>query len=130
MTKTKRLVLLVGALVVALAAALAVAYYVRHDRMPKQIRVVGKTFGPGDRPLADVRVVLEVHPGDSEEEAAIERVETLSDARGDFSIDFVGHWPHATYRLEARKPGFQNLSIEDASALPAPVILRFATAPS
>jgi hypothetical protein len=127
MTKTTRLVLLAAAVVLA---AGAVVYFMRHERVSRPVRIVGKTVGPGDRPLADVRIVLEVTPGDSEEEAAVERVETLSDANGDFSINFVGHWKQASYRLEAQKPGFQKLSIEDAHALPEPVILRFAAPPS
>ena len=113
-----------------LIAGIAVAYFVRQERMPRPVRIVGRTVGPGDRPLADVRITLEVSPGDSEEEAAIERVETRSDAKGDFSIDFVGHWRRASYRLDAQKPGYQKLSIEDARSLPEPVILRFATSPS
>ena len=127
MTKTTHSILLgVGVLI----AAAAVTYFVRHERMPKPVRIVGRAIGPGDKPLADVRIILEVAPGDSEEEAAVERVETRSDAKGDFSINFVGHWRRASYRLDALKPGFQKLSIEDVDTVPEPVVLRFAASPS
>ena len=81
-------------------------------------------MGPGGSPLPGVRIILEVSPGDSEEEMAVERVETQSDAQGSFSINFQGHWRHASYRLEAQKPGFEELSIEDADSLKSPVTLR------
>ena len=113
------------------AAAIVVAagiFFVR-GRSPGTVRIAGRTVGPGGSPLSGVRVTLEVSPGDSEEETAVERVETLSDEKGDFSIDYRGHWRRATYRLEARKPGFQELSIEDAESLRKPVILRFNQAP-
>jgi hypothetical protein len=126
MTTTRRVLLAAAVLM----AAIAVVLLVRHERMPKPVRIVGRTVGPGDTPLADVRVTLEVAPGDSDEEAAVERVETLSDARGEFSINFVGHWRLASYRLEAQKPGFQKLSVEDARSLPSPVVLRFTASPS
>jgi hypothetical protein len=126
MAKTTRRVLLFAALLVA---ALAVAVvFVRREPAPSPVRIVGKTVGPGGVPLADALVTLEVAPGDSDEEAAIERVETRSDAKGDFSINFVGHWRHASYLLEAQKTGFETLTVEDAGALKNPVILRFAPA--
>ena len=53
-------------------------------------------------------------------------METRTDAKGEFSINFVGHWRRASYRLEAQKPGFEKISIEDAGSLKNPVILRFA----
>ena len=124
MTKTKRRVLLFAAVLVA-AIAVA-AFFVRRERAPAPIRIAGKTVGPGGAPLADVRIILEVAPGDSDEEAAVERVETRSDAKGDFSIDFVGHWRRASYRLEAQKPGYEKVSVEDAGLLKSPVVLRLA----
>jgi hypothetical protein len=96
------------------------------ERAPKPLEIAGRAVGPGGEPLADVHVVLEVAPGDSEDETAVERVETRTDAKGEFSINFVGHWRRASYRLEAQKPGFQKITIEDADSLKKPVILRFA----
>lgn len=126
MTKTTRRVLLFAAV---LSAAIAVAaVFVRRERAPYPVRIVGRTVGPAGAPLSDVLVTLEVAPGESEEEAAIERVETRSDAKGDFSINFLGHWRRASYRLEAQKPGFERLTVEDAGSLKNPVILRFAPA--
>jgi hypothetical protein len=126
MTKTTRRVLLFAAVLVAVIAVAAV--FVRRERTPYPVRIVGRTVGPGGAPLSDVLVTLEVAPGESEEEAAIERVETRSDAKGDFSINFLGHWRRASYRLEAQKPGFEKLTVEDAGSLKNPVILRFAPA--
>jgi len=125
MTQTTRRVLLTAAV---LAAVVAVAVFVRRERtpqpQPQPLSIAGRTVGPGGEPLSDVLVILEVTPGDSEEESAIERVETRSDTKGDFSINFVGHWRRALYRLDAQKPGFEKLSVEDAGSLKSPVILR------
>ena len=127
MTKTARRVLLFAAV---LAAAIAVAVvFVRRAQAPSPVRIVGRTVGPGGAPLSDVLISLEVAPGDSDEEAAVERVETRSDAKGDFSINFVGHWRHASYLLEAQKTGFETLTVEDAGVLKNPVILRLAPQP-
>jgi hypothetical protein len=123
MTKTTRRVLLFAA--VLLAAIAVAAVFVRRERAPYPVRIVGRTVGPGEAPLSDVLVTLEVAPAESEEEAAIERVETRSDAKGDFSINFLGHWRRASYTLEAQKPGFEKLMVEDAGSLKNPVILRF-----
>ena len=127
MTKTTRRVLLVGAVLIA---AIAVTLFVMRERTPKPLAIAGRAVGPGGEPLAGVHVVLEVAPGDSEDASAVERVETRTDAKGEFSINFVGHWRRASYRLDARKPGFQKLSIEDVNTVPEPVILRFAASPS
>jgi hypothetical protein len=116
----------IGLVLLAVVVAVAVAVFVRKERGPEPVRIVGKTIGPGGAPLSGVLVVLEVAPGDSEEESAVERVETRSDAKGEFSINFLGHWRRASYRLEAQKPGFEKLSVEDAGSLKNPVILRFA----
>ncbi|HLN57373.1 MAG TPA: carboxypeptidase-like regulatory domain-containing protein [Thermoanaerobaculia bacterium] len=113
---------------VAAAAAIvgiAAAIFVVRERSPRTVRIAGRTVGPGGSPLAGVRVTLEVSPSSSDEETAVERVETQSDAQGNFSINFRGHWRHASYRLEARIPGFEELSIEEADSLKSPVILRF-----
>ncbi len=123
MTKTTRRVLLVGAVSIA---AIAVTLFVMRERTPKPLAIAGRAVGPGGEPLAGVHVVLEVAPGNSEDESAVERVETRTDAKGEFSINFVGHWRRASYRLEAQKPGFEKISIEDAGSLKDPVILRFA----
>ncbi len=95
------------------------------ERSPGTIRIAGRTVGPGGAPLPGVRVILEVSPSGAEEETAVERVETRSDERGNFAINFRGHWRRASYRLEAQKPGFEKLSIEDADSLRSPVTLRF-----
>jgi hypothetical protein len=123
MTKTARRVLLVSAVLIS---AIAVTLFVTRARTPKPLAIAGRAVGPGGEPLAGVHVVLEVAPSDSEEEAAVERVETRSDAKGEFSINFVGHWRRASYRLEAQKPGFEKIAIEDAGSLKNPVILRLA----
>ena len=123
MTTTTRRGLLVAAVVIA---AIAVTLFVMRERMPKPLEISGRAVGPGGEPLADVQVVLEVAPGDSEDESAVERVETRTDAKGEFSINFVGHWRRASYRLEAQKPGFEKISIEDAGSLKKPVILKLA----
>lgn len=123
MTKTTRMVLLVAAVLIA---AIAVTLFVMRERTPKPLAIAGRAVGPGGEPLAGVHVVLEVAPGNSEDESAVERVETRTDAKGEFSINFVGHWRRASYRLEAQKPGFEKISVEDAGSLKNPVILRFA----
>jgi carboxypeptidase family protein len=123
MTKTTRRVLLVGAVLIA---AIAVTLFVMRERTPKPLAIAGRAVGPGGEPLAGVHVVLEVAPGDSEDASAVERVETRTDAKGEFSINFVGHWRRASYRLEAQKPGFEKISVEDAGSLKNPVILRLA----
>jgi hypothetical protein len=102
------------------AAALLVAC----GRSPRPVRVAGRTVGPAGAPLADVRVILEIAPGDSEEGTAVERVETTSDSQGNFSIDYQGHWRRASYRLEARKPGYEKLSIEDVDSAAKPLVIR------
>ena len=122
MTPTKRVFLAAAAGI----ALIVTAVFLVRAREPSPIRIAGRTVGPDGAPLSDVRITLEVAPGDSEEEAAIERVETRSDAKGDFSINFVGHWRHASYRLDAEKPGFEKASVEDAGSLKTPVVLRLA----
>jgi len=97
-------------------------------KSPRPVRIAGRTVGPGGAPLSDVRIVLEIAPGDTEEGTAVERVETTSDSRGDFSIDYQGHWRRATYRLEARKPGYEKLSIEDVNSGKKPLVIRLARA--
>jgi hypothetical protein len=107
--------------VVALAAA---AVWIYRGRPPRSVQITGKTVAADGRPLADVRITLEIAPNDTDEEGAIERAETTSDARGEFSLDFQGPWRQASYRLEARKPGFRDLSIGAADTLQNPVVLR------
>jgi len=99
-------------------------------RLPRPVRLVGRTVAAGGQPLSGVRVTLEVSPSGTEEEMAVERVETRSDARGEFSINFQGHWPHASYRLEAEAPGYKRLSTEGADTLQNPVSLRLERTPS
>ena len=120
MTPAVRLALAAAALVVV-----AAGIFVVRERSPRTILIAGKTVGPNGAALSDVRVTLEVSPTGSEEETAIERVGTQSDAGGNFSIDFQGHWRRASYRLEAQKPGFERLSIDGADSLRNPVTLRF-----
>jgi hypothetical protein len=112
-------------LVLAAAVVLAAGIFFLRVRPSGAVRISGRTVGPTGSPLSDVRVTLEVSPSGSEEETAIERVETRSDSRGEFSINFQGHWRHASYRLEAQKPGFEKLSIDDANSLRNPLTLRF-----
>lgn len=121
MTPKARLVLAALAAIVVVGAGI----FVMRERSPRAIRIAGRTIGPDGSPLADVRVTLEVSPSESEEETAVERVETQSDSRGNFSIDFRGHWRRASYRLEAQKPGFDKVSIDDVDSLKSPVTLRF-----
>ena len=127
MTTTMRRGLFVAAVVIA---AVGVTLFVMRERPGKPLEISGRALGPGGEPLAEVHVVLEVAPRDSEEESAVERVETRTDAKGEFSINFVGHWRRPSYRLEAQKPGFEKIAIEDAGALAKPVILRFAASRS
>jgi len=126
MTKTTRRVVLLAA--VLLAAIAAAVVFARREPAPSPVRIVGKTVDPGGTPLADVLVTLEIAPADSDEETPIERVETRSDAKGDFSINYIGHWRQASYLLEAQKTGFETVTVEDAGDLKSPVILRFAPA--
>jgi hypothetical protein len=121
MSTKARLALAAAAAIVVIAAGIIVV----RGRSPRPVRIAGRTVGPNGSPLSGVRVTLEVAPGGSEEETAVERVETQSDAQGNFSINFRGHWRYASYRLEARMPGFEEVSIEEADSLKSPVILRF-----
>jgi hypothetical protein len=111
-------------LVLAAAVVLVAGIFLVRQRTPRTVRIAGRTLGPAGSPLSGVRVILEVSPTDSEEETAVERVETQSDAQGSFSINFQGHWRRASYRLEAVKPGFEKVSIDDAGSLKNPVTLR------
>jgi carboxypeptidase family protein len=111
-------------LAVAVVALGAAAVWIFRGRSPRPVRITGRTVAADGRPLADVRITLEIAPNDTDEEGAIERAETTSDARGEFSIDFQGPWRSASYRLDARKPGFRDLSIGAADTLQNPVVLR------
>jgi hypothetical protein len=124
MTSKARLALAAAAAIVVIAAGVLIV----RERSARTVRIEGRTVGPSGMPLSDVRVTLEVSPSGSEEETAVERVETRSDARGNFSINFRGHWRRASYRLEAQKPGFGKLSIDDADSLRSPVTLQFSQA--
>ena len=126
MRHRKTSLLLICAAGLALAAA---TLLVACGRSPRPVRVAGRTVGPAGAALADVRVILEIAPGDSEEGTAVERVETTSDSQGNFSIDYQGHWRRASYRLEAQKPGYEKQSIEDVDSVKRPVTLRLARAP-
>jgi len=119
----KTSLLLNGASGLALTAA---ALLVACGRSPGPVRVAGRTVGPAGAPLADVRIILEIAPGDSEEGTAVERVETTSDSQGNFSIDYQGHWRRASYRLEAQKPGYEKQSIEDVDSAARPLVIRLA----
>ena len=124
MTPRARSFLTVAAAIVVIAAGIL---FVR-ERSARTVRIEGRTVGPGGLPLSGVRVILEVSASGSEEETAVERVETESDAQGNFSINFRGHWRRASYRLEAQKPGFEKLSVEGADTLRSPVTLQFTQA--
>ena len=120
MTQKARLSLAAAAAVIVIAAGV----FILRERSAGTIRIAGRTVGPDGAALSDVKVTLEVSPSGTEEESAVERVETQSDARGDFSINFRGHWRHASYRLEAQKPGFEELSMDEVDTLRSPVTLR------
>jgi hypothetical protein len=124
MTSKTRIALAVASAIVVIAAGI----FVMRERSARTVRIEGRTVGPGGLPLSGVRVTLEVSASGSEEETAVERVETLSDALGNFSINFRGHWRRASYRLEAQKPGFEKLSVEGADSLRSPVTLQFSQA--
>lgn len=111
----------------AAIAVIASGIFIARQRTAGTVRLSGRVVDPGGSPLSGVRVILEVSPNGSEE-AAVERVETQSDAQGKFSIAFQGHWRHASYRLEARKAGFEDSSVGDAETLTSPVTLRLARA--
>ena len=124
MTPKARIALAVAAAIVVIAAGI----FVVRERSARTVRIEGRAVGPGGLALSGVRVTLEVSASGSEEEPAVERVETQSDAQGNFSINFRGHWRGASYRLEAQKPGFEKLSVEGADSLRSPVTLQFSQA--
>jgi hypothetical protein len=124
MTPRVRSTLAVAAAIVVIAAGIIVV----RERSARTVRIDGRTVGPGGLPLSGVLVSLEVSASGSEEEPAVERLETQSDAQGNFSINFRGHWRRASYRLEAQEPGFEKLSVEGADTLRSPVILQFSQA--
>ena len=124
MTPKARYALAAAAAVVVIAAGV----FVVRGRSASTVRIDGRTVGPGGLPLSGVLVSLEVSASGSEEESAVERLVTQSDALGNFSINFRGHWRHAAYRLEAQKPGFEKLSVEGADTLRSPVTLQFTQA--
>lgn len=113
---------------VLLAAAAALAIPACRAKGPEPVRVTGRTIGAKGEPLADVLVTLEISRGDTEERMAAERVETRTDARGEFSISYQGQWRRASYRLYARKQGYRELSLEAPETLAAPVTLKLAPA--
>jgi hypothetical protein len=115
-------------LLVAVVAAAAGAFFVWKTRGPRQVRIAGRTLAADGRPLAEVRVALEVAPDDTEEEGAVEKAETLSNEKGEFSIEYQPHWKTPSYRLDVRKSGYRDLSIGSAETLKPPVILRLAPA--
>ena len=112
-----------GSLLLICAAA---AFLFACGKSPRPVRLEGRTVGPDGAPLDDVRIVLEIAPGDSEEGTAVERVETTSDSKGSFSIDYQGRWRHASYRLEAQKPGYEKQAVEDVDSAKKPLIIRLA----
>lgn len=113
---------------VLLAAAAALLVPACRQRGPEPVRIAGRAIGARGEPLADVRITLEISRGDTEDGAATERVETQTDARGEFSISYQGHWRRASYLLYARKPGYRELSVEAPETLSAPVTLKLAPA--
>jgi hypothetical protein len=103
-------------LLVAVVAAAAGAFFVWKTRGPRPVRIAGTTLAADGRPLAEVRVTLEVAPDDTEEEGAVEKAETVSNEKGEFSIEYqpTGRLPRiawtpgsrvtATFRSARRKP--------------------------
>jgi hypothetical protein len=119
--------LLRALLLFAVAAALAAGVIlVVRGRGPRPVRIAGRTVASDGKPLPEVEVTLEVAPDDAEEEGAVERAGTISDEKGEFAIEYQAHWKTPSYRLEARKAGFRELSVGSAETLKAPVILRLA----
>lgn len=114
-------ILVLAAVIAALAVA---AVLILRGGPPRPVRITGRIISESGQPLGDVRITLEIAPNDTDEEGAVERAETTSDARGEFSIDFQGPWRRASYRLDARKPGYRDLSIGSADTLQSPVVLR------
>ncbi len=112
---------------VLLAAAAALLVPACRQRGPAPVRIAGRTIGARGEPLADVRITLEISRGDTED-GATERVETSTDARGEFSISYQGHWRRASYLLYARKPGYRELSVEAPETLASPATLKLAPA--
>lgn len=123
MTRTARRALVVAAAVMAVIAA---GILVVRGRSQGTIHIAGRTVATGGAPLPEVRLILEVLPADTEGEMSIERVETLSDARGNFAIDYEGGRRRASFRLEAQKPGYEKLSIEDPNLFKRSLTLRLA----
>lgn len=117
------------ALVAAAALAGSLLLFLR-ARPPRPVRIFGRTVAAGGEPVAGARVILEVSPSGMEEETAIERVETRSDPRGEFSIDYQGHWRDATYRLEAEAAGYQKVSLDEVDRVAGPILLRLGRNPS
>ena len=116
---------ILGLLGVAIALA-GGAFLVLRGRGPAPLRISGKTIGADGKPLADVQVTLEIAPNDAEERETVERAGTLSDEHGEFSIEYQAHWKAPSYRLEAHKAGYRELSVGSAETLKTPVILRLA----
>ena len=111
--------------VVAAALAAGVILYMR-TRGPRPVRIAGRTVSADGKPLPEVDITLEVAPNDAEEEGAVERAGTISDEKGEFAIEYQAHWKTPSYRLEAHKNGYRELSVGSADTLKPPVILRLA----
>ena len=90
------------------------------------IVVQGTTVDGTGAPLADVEISLEIVPAESEGELPVEHVTTRSDARGHFTLKCRVPWQDPSYSVEASKPGFETVSIDDADELPNPLTLRLA----
>jgi hypothetical protein len=111
-----------------LLAAAALAVPACRQRGPEPVRITGRAIGAKGEPLADVRITLEISRGDTEDETAAERVETQTDARGEFSISYEGQWRQPSYRLYARKPGYRELSLEAPETRATPLTLKLVPA--
>lgn len=121
-----RRTLRLAAIVVIGAAVIAGAILWGRERREREVAVEGRTIDSSGAPVADVDISLEIEPVESEGELPVEHVVTRSDARGRFSIRCRPPWRHPSFSLEASKPGFETVTIDDADALPNPLTLRLA----
>jgi hypothetical protein len=124
----RRVALALGIALAAVAVIAAAALLARGRTRPDEVRIDGVTVDGAGAPLADVVVNVEIAPAESEGELPVERVSTRSDARGRFSVRCRVPWKEPAYSVEASKPGFETVTIDDADELPSPLTLRLAAA--
>lgn len=120
-----------GARIAAIAilgmALVAAALLLTRPR-PGRTEIVlhGTTVDGTGAPLPDVEISLEIVPAESEGELPVEHVSTRSDSRGRFILKCRVPWQEPSYSVEASKPGFETVAIDDADELPNPLTLRLA----